>query len=562
VKKDRTYLLLILFLILSLIILIRLIILQIVQHEKLKGKAERQRTRIITLAGDRGDIFDRNGRILATSLDTSSIYVNPRIFKDTAALSNLLGEQIGPFDRKKFFAWVKRKIEKPLAQKIEESKIVGVFVLPEIKRVYPKDHLASQLIGFCGMDNEGLSGLELSCDQYLKGVKGRIVTESDPSGFELLAVSEKDISDASPGMNLTLTIDETIQYLAESRLEAAIKKFNAVSGCLIVMDVKNGEILALAGKPDFNPNEYSKFDPKSWKTFAVDVYEPGSTFKVITAAAGLDEKAITIDTKLKALDSITVGGKVIKNSHQIRWEGSTVSVSRMLEQSINTGVVQVGLKLGPDKFYKKIKDFGFGDKLSINLPGESAGILRHPKNWYKPDIAMITFGQSIAVTPIQLICAIASIGNGGQRIKPLLIKKIESVDGSFVKAFKGEELNRTISAGTAKAMIKLLENVVLFGSGKRTKMTDFRVGGKTGTAQKASRGIYLKDKFIASFVGFAPLTDPRIAALVIVNEPRGSIWGESVAGPVFKEVVEGALRYLNVAPDMVKSEQCQLKKKK
>jgi len=553
VKKDRTYLLLILFLVLSLIILIRLIILQIFEHEKLKGMAERQRTRIITLAADRGEILDRNGRILAISLDTYSIYVNPREFKDVSALSNILGEKIGPFDGKKLFAWVVRKIEKGLAQKVEDSKIPGVYMLPEKKRVYPKGRLASQVIGFCGMDNEGLSGLELSCDKYLKGVEGRIVTESDPMGYELLSVNEKDIADASPGMNLTLTIDESIQYLAESKLEAVLKKFQAISGNIIVMDVKSGDILALAGKPDFDPNEYAKFDPKRWRTSAVDVYEPGSTFKVITTAAGLDEGIINLDTKLKALDSITVGGKVIKNSHQINWNGSTISISRMLEQSVNTGAVQIGLKLGPERFYKKIKDFGFGDRLSINLPGESSGILKHFSNWYKPDIGMMTFGQSIAVTPIQLLSAIGSIANGGKRIRPVLVRKIESIDGSFVKTFQGEELNRTVSNSTAIEVTKLLENVVLFGSGKRAKMNDYRVGGKTGTAQKAAGGIYLKGRYIASFIGFAPLTDPQLIVLVIINEPKGSIWGESVAGPVFKEVVEGALRYLNVPPDMVKS---------
>lgn len=552
-KKDRTYLLLILFLVLSLIILIRLIILQIFEHEKLKGMAERQRTRIITLAADRGEILDRNGRILAISLDTYSIYVNPREFKDVSALSNILGEKIGPFDGKKLFAWVVRKIEKGLAQKVEDSKIPGVYMLPEKKRVYPKGRLASQVIGFCGMDNEGLSGLELSCDKYLKGVEGRIVTESDPMGYELLSVNEKDIADASPGMNLTLTIDESIQYLAESKLEAVLKKFQAISGNIIVMDVKSGDILALAGKPDFDPNEYAKFDPKRWRTSAVDVYEPGSTFKVITTAAGLDEGIINLDTKLKALDSITVGGKVIKNSHQINWNGSTISISRMLEQSVNTGAVQIGLKLGPERFYKKIKDFGFGDRLSINLPGESSGILKHFSNWYKPDIGMMTFGQSIAVTPIQLLSAIGSIANGGKRIRPVLVRKIESIDGSFVKTFQGEELNRTVSNSTAIEVTKLLENVVLFGSGKRAKMNDYRVGGKTGTAQKAAGGIYLKGRYIASFIGFAPLTDPQLIVLVIINEPKGSIWGESVAGPVFKEVVEGALRYLNVPPDMVKS---------
>ena len=545
---------LLLFLALALAILIRLIDLQIIHHRFYLEKAESQRKRIITLAADRGEILDRNGRILATSLDTSSVYVNPRKFNDNAELSKLLGGKVGPFDKKKLFAWVKRKVSKELAKKIEDRKLSGVYLLSEKKRVYPKGRLASQVIGFCGMDNEGLSGVELSLDKYLKGIEGSIVTESDPMGYELLSVKGKDVEEASPGMAVTLTIDETIQYIAERELESAIKKFSAVSGNVIVMDVKSGEILALAGKPDFDPNEYSKYNPRSWRTAAVDVYEPGSTFKVITTAAGLDEKVITPDSKLKALDSITLGGKVIKNSHQIDWGGSTISISRMLEQSINTGAAQIGIMLGVDRFYNKIREFGFGEKLSINLPGESAGLLKQPKDWYKPDIGMITFGQSIAVTPIQLISAIGSIANKGERIKPVLIKKIESLDGSFVKSYQGEEINRPISNQTALEVTKMLKNVVLYGSGKRAKMADYQVGGKTGTAQKAAPGGrgYMAGRFIASFIGYAPLADPRLVALVIINEPKGSIWGESVAGPVFKEVVEGSLRYLNVTPDVLK----------
>ncbi len=551
-NKRRTYFLLILFVLIAFVIVARLVDLQIIHHRFYKEKAEHQRRRIISLAVDRGDILDRNGRILATSLNSFSIAVNPRHFTSAEVLSKMLGGPVGPFDQRKLFAWVKRKIDKTSAEKIVEAKIPYVSIIPEKKRVYPKGHLASQVIGFVGMDNEGLSGLELSCDKFLKGVAGQIVTESDPMGYELLAVREKDREEASPGMNLTLTIDESIQYIAERALEGTIKQFQAVSGCIIVMDAKSGEILALAGKPDFDPNEYAKSPPARWKSFATDVYEPGSTFKVITTASGLDEGVINLDTKLNALDSITLGGKVIKNSHQIQWGGSAISVSRMLEQSINTGAVQVGLKLGPDRFYKKMKDFGFGDLLSIGLPGESRGLLRDPKNWYKPDIGMMAFGQSIAVTPIQLLSAFQAIANEGERIKPTLIKRIESLDGSFVKTNSADLINHPISKKTCEEMKGLLENVVLNGSGKRAKMVSYRVGGKTGTAQKAVRGVYAQGRFIASFCGMAPLSDPEIVALVIVNEPKTSIWGESVAGPTFREVVENALRYLNVPPDVIK----------
>lgn len=550
-KRNRLIALAVIFLVLALIILIRLFELQVVHYDFYIKKAELQRTRIIPLSADRGDILDRNGRILAASLDTFSVYVNPRKFSSAEALAKLLGEPVGPFDKRKLFAWVKRKIDKPLADKIKKAEIPAVYLLSEKKRVYPKGHLASQILGFVGLDNEGLSGIELSLDKFLKGKEGQIVTESDPMGYELLVAKDRNQTEVSPGMIVTLTIDESIQYLAEKVIAGTIKQFGAAKGQIIVMDLKTGEILALAGKPDFNPNEYSKFDPKSWRSAAVDVYEPGSTFKVITAAAGLDQAVVNPDTKLRNLDSIELGGKTIKNSHQIKWQHGYQTISEMLEQSINTGAVQVALKLGPERFYKKIRDFGFGEKLSVDLPGESAGLLKEPRRWYKPDIGMMSFGQTLAVTPVQLLAAVASLANGGQRLKPILVKRIESPDGSFVRTKSTEMLNRTVTARTAEEAKKLMENVVLFGTGRRTKMSRYRTGGKTGTAQKAvPGGGYYKDRFVASYVGFAPYKDPRLCALVIVDDPRASIWGESVAGPAFKTVVEETLRYLNVPPDL------------
>jgi stage V sporulation protein D (sporulation-specific penicillin-binding protein) len=319
------------------------------------------------------------------------------------------------------------------------------------------------------------------------------------------------------------------------------------------MEVESGEILALAGKPDFDPNEYQKSDHHFWKSRALDVYEPGSTFKVITVCAGLQEGAVKLDEKLKALNSLEIGGKVIENSHEIDWPGSTISLSFMLEKSINTGAAQVSLKLGPKKFYQMIRGFGFGETTGVGLFSESRGLVRLPEDWSKPDIAMMSFGQSLAVTPLQLIASYAAIARGGVRIKPILVKKIESPDASYVRAEAPQELNRVLSSQVAEQAKKLLENVVLYGSGKRTQMKHFRVGGKTGTAQKAlpwGRG-YMKNHFIASFCGFAPLSRPQIAILVIVDDPQGVIWGETVAGPTFKVVMEETLRYLNVKPDVI-----------
>ncbi len=552
-SKKRLKAFLIFVYIIFAIILLRLADLQIIHYSFYKEKAFDQRRRVIPIAAPRGDIYDRNGRLLATSIDTVSVYINPKIFKDYDILSKALGEKVEPQPEKHLFAWVKRKIDVSKASKIEALKIPGVYFLPEKKRVYPKGNFASQLVGFVGMDNEGLSGIELGMDEYLKGDESSIVAESDPAGYELLTKREDVKKKSQSGMDVYLTVDETVQYVAEKELAKAVKQYKGNYGLLIVLDVKSGEILALAQSPGFNPNEYSKFDPKIWRPRAIDVYEPGSTFKTITMASGLDTGAITLDTHLKPLDQITVGGKIIENSHKVKFKGP-VTISYMLEQSINTAVAQIGLKMGKETFYKKIRDFGFGDLIGVGLFGESRGIVREPSTWYAPDIAMMTFGQSIAVTPLQLCAAYAAIANNGVLIKPQLVKRVESEDQSYIKTSRLEEVKRSISKKTADETKSILENVVLSGSGRKAKMENYRVGGKTGTAQKAIEGGrgYMKGHYVASFIGMAPLASPRIVALVLVDDPKGVIWGETVAAPAFKTVVENTLRYLNVRCDIIK----------
>ncbi len=513
--------------ILFLLLCLRLFDLQILHHQFYQKKSMEQHKRIIRLAAQRGDIFDRGENILVTSLDTYSVYEYRR-------------------------GWLGRKFSLAEAQQLQAANPKKISILKEKKRVYPKDQLASQLIGFVGMDNQGLSGIELSMEEYLRGREGRVITEGDPEGRELYG-AEREKEDSSDGMNITLTIDENIQYVAEREISKQVEKSKAASGTLIVMDAKTGEILALASKPDFNPNFYQKASRQLWHPRFLNPYEPGSTFKVITTAAGLEEGVIKTDTLLEALDSITVGGKVIENSHKIHWPGKQITVSRMLGESINTGAVQIGLKLGPEKFYQHIKAFGLGEKIGSGMAGESKGIVNNWRDWYKPDVAMISFGQSIAVTPLQLLSAFSAFTNHGIMLKPYLVKKIESLDGRFVKVFLDEERGRAISDRVASEIKELMRDVVINGSGRRARMKEFGVGGKTGTAQKAAPGGrgYLKGHYIASFIGFAPFKDPRLIGLVIVDDPKGGYWGETVCGPVFKEVIGYALRYLNVKPDML-----------
>lgn len=549
--KERFLPTIIIFIIIGLIFFGALVKIQIIQHDFFKGKAENQQRRYIKIATDRGDIFTQDGVLLATSLNTYSIYVNPRLFDNYEKLSDILGEVVVPISSKNYFSWIKRKVGSNIADKIEEAKLPGLGVVSEKQRVYPNNNMASQVIGFAGIDNEGLAGLELTLDEYLRAKEGWVKTYADPIGFEFLTAKSEKINPEEEGLNVVLTIDQRIQYVAERELEIARKKFGAISVTAIVMDVKSGEILALASKPDFDPNNYQRTNKKYWNSPACAIFEPGSTFKVITTAAALEDNVVDLDTKLDVKESIVVGGKTIRNAHEIDWPGSKISLSFMLEQSVNTGSVQVALKLGKEKFYNAIKRFGFGKKTDFGLPGESRGIVRDYKGWYKPDIAMISFGQSIAVTPVQMVAAFASIANEGKLVKPHIVKRIESRDGTFIKSFAPKVVGRTLSSKTAKNVMDLMQNVVEKGTGRPTRIKYYNVAGKTGTAQKARDGGrgYQKDHYIASFIGIAPASDPKICALVILDDPRGTIWGATTAGPVFKRVVSESLRYLQVKPD-------------
>jgi stage V sporulation protein D (sporulation-specific penicillin-binding protein) len=526
-QKKRILVLLIVFIVLFIVIVLRLVDIQIFRHPFYERKSLEQRTRIIKLAAQRGDIFDRNGDILATSYDSFSAFLYRK-------------------------GWLARKLSWGAAKKIQQMNPRSIALLKEKKRDYPKGRLAAQVLGFVGVDNQGLSGIELAFDEYLRGKEGKVVTEGDPRGRELYGAL-RELEPGTDGMNLTLTIDGNIQYVAEREIEKQIKKSRAKSGMCIVMDLKTGEILALASKPGFNPNLYQKTKSRYWHPRFLDPYEPGSTFKLFTVAAGLEEGVISTETMLRSLDSIEVGGKVIKNALPIDWPGKRITISKMLEKSINTGAVQIGLKLGPERFYKHIKAFGLGQRTGFGLWGESKGILRHWRSWYKPDIGMITFGQGIAVTPMQLLSAVSAFSNQGVTIKPFLVKKIESPDGKFIKIFSQAKKERAVSGKVASEVKKLMRNVVLRGSGRPAEINKFGVCGKTGTAQKVipgGRG-YLKDRYIASFIGFAPYKNPRVAALVIVDDPKGVYWGGKVCAPVFKKVVEYSLRYLNVRPDVL-----------
>ena len=561
--ESRANLLLFIFIGLFLLLISKLFFLQIIKHSFYIELSADQRLRAVELLPDRGDILDRNGNVLATSVDKWSVYIRPKaISNKDEVISKLIkiDEKDAGLIRSKFSSntnfWLIRKTEKDFAEKVAAIGSPGIDITTEKKRIYPKGRLASQLIGFSGLDNQGLSGIEQKLDSYLLGKPGKYVFERDPSGREIASAPSKQLQKPTEGMNVYLTIDESIQYVAQRELEKYMKECHAINGSITVVDIMTGDILAVAGYPDFDPNEYSKYPMENWKLPPfTNIYEPGSTFKVIAASAGLEEGVVDLDSPIPTPQEIRVGSSVIKNSHPLKMYGKPFKTLRdVIAESLNTGTSQIGIRLGAERYCKYIKAFGFGQYSGIDFPGEQCGILRDAKYWSKVDELTHTFGQSISVTPVQLVYAIAAIANGGVRIKPRLVKKIESQDEEIIRSESPSNLNRVISAATAEKVKELMKGVVTMqhGTGHLTRIDRFSVAAKTGTAQKVAPGsrTYMKDRFVASVAGFVPADKPRIAMLVIMNEPQTSNWGAVVAAPAFKNVGEFTLRYLNVAPDL------------
>ena len=559
--EFRVNLLLFFFIGLFLLLICRLFVLQVMRHAFYNKLSADQRLRVVELLPDRGDIFDRNGNLLATSVEKWSVYIRPRAIKNKSEVALLLikaDRQNERLIREKFASgrnfWLRRKAEKDFAEKIAAIDSPGIDITAEKKRIYPKGHLASQLIGFAGLDNKGLSGIELALEKHLLGRPGKYVFERDPVGREIFSAISRQVEAPADGMNVFLTIDEPIQYFAQKELKSAVEKSGALSGSIIVLEVKSGNILAIAGWPDFDPNEYSKYSSDLWKLSPVtNIYEPGSTFKVITACAGMEEGLVGPDTVIPCPEELKVGGITVRNSHALKMHRPFKDLKDVIAESLNTGTAYIGMKLGREKFYDHIKKFGFGSYTGIDFPGEQPGLLRRSDRWHESDMATISFGQTLAVTPLQLVCAIAAIGNGGIRMKPRMVKKIESLDGGIVRSEPEQVLGRAISPDTAKKANELMKGVAYMktGTGHLTKMENFSVAVKTGTAQKpVPGGGYVKGKYIASIVGYAPSTDPKIAIIALFDEPKTSIWGAAIAAPVFKSVAEFSLRSLNVSPDL------------
>jgi len=540
-----------LFFILSLSILVlRLFYIQVIKHGFYKKIADEQHTVSLEIAPKRGIIFDRNMRVLAINLHSDSVFANPRVIKDkrkaAASISRILGiDEDFVYERlskNKSFVWIKRKVSAEASASLKALKIEGLDTIQESERSYPDKALACHVIGTVDIDNNGLEGLELYYNKYLKGEPGWVVSTQDAKR-KLLESYQYEYIPPRDGSDLVLTIDEVIQSIAERELAKAFEKFNAKGASIVVMDPRTGDILALANLPNYDLNNAKNRSQESIRNRAInDFFEPGSVFKIVTASAALEEKAVLLNDKFDCENGEWHIGRRVLHDHTPH---GIMTFKEIIEKSSNIGTVKAALRMGQEKMYKYMKLFGFYDKTGIDLPGEVAGINRPIKGWSKVSMYAIPMGQEVTATALQLACAIAVIADNGYRVRPRVVKQVIDPTGKVIKEFPVNVSARAISTDTVLKMRSVLNGVVNSGTGKKAKMEDYEAGGKTGTAQKVLEGRYSQDRFIGSFIGFAPVEKPVLAVVVSVDEPHPVYFGGDVAAPVFRNVVNDTLRYLS-----------------
>jgi len=549
--RPRCEAVFIFFLIFLLFCIARLCFIQFFRSSYLSGIARKQHNLFVELEPKRGSIFDVNLKPQAFNIPVDSVYAAPNEVKDK--LKETIIQQIAPIlnldsaslreklSRKKSFVWLARKITPEQSTAIKKLKIKGIGLVKESRRSYPNRYLASHILGFAGMDNSGQEGLELYCDKYLKGEPGWALFLRD-ARQKKLDLWEKMVLPRD-GFDLVLTIDEVIQYIAERELDNAFKKYHAKGASIVVMNPHTGAILALASRPTFDLNERNAISKDLIRDRAItDMFEPGSVFKIVTASAALEEKRVTEEDKFFCENGqYRVGPHILHDHTAHGW----LTFREVVEESSNIGTVKVAQLLGPDTVYKYVKLFGFGNKTGIDLPGEISGVAKPPRAWSKISIAAIPIGQEVGVTAIQLASAISVIANGGQLMRPYIIKEIRDKQGEILKQFQPVMANKTISLDTSNRIKKILTGVVGEGTGKLAKMEGFTAAGKTGTAQKLEpNGAYSHNKFFASFIGFAPAEDPVVTIVVCLDEPHPYYYGGVVAAPVFKIVAADVIKYL------------------
>lgn len=547
-KRMMILFLIVVFLMSSLFL--RLIWVQVVSSNEFQTRALNQRLREVKVEPKRGVIYDRNGAELAVSGTSETIVATPAEIKNPDKTAKLLADLLAMSKEEVYkritgnaaSIYVKRKVSEEIATKIKLLNLPGIFFVPESKRFYPNGELASHVLGFAGVDSQGLDGIEMTYDYYLRGVPGRIAVERDAKNRELPNGVQK-FYPPEDGDSLYLTIDKYVQYIAERELDAALTKIKADGGTVIVMNPETGEILALANRPTYNPNEFNRYSPSLWRNIAVsNTYEPGSTFKVVTAVTALEEGLVNVNDKFFCNGSITVAGARI-GCWKDGGHGSQ-NFGQVVENSCNPGFVQIGQRIGAETLYKYIDAFGFGKKTGITLPGEANGITYKLKGIGPVELATMSFGHSIGVTPIQLITAVSAVANDGLLLKPQLVKEIRNTKGEVVKSFQPEPVRQVVSKETAQMARKLLGNVVEEGTGVNAQVEGYEIGGKTGTAQRYGRQAY-----DTSFIGFVPVDDPKlVVSVVLYNVTSYPHFGSQTAAPIFQKLAKSVLRYLEIPP--------------
>ena len=532
----------------------RAVYLQVFQHPWLSAKAANQYERSFRAVGARGKIFDRDLRELAISVDATSVAAYPRRVKNTDQAAIKLGNALSVSHRrlkkklnsKKSFVWIKRQVTPKEAANVQKLNLEGIDFRIENKRYYPNKNLGAQLIGFAGIDGRGLEGIEFSYDQFLKGGREHRTVLKDALGrsFE----SPTQIADIQSGYNLILTLDRTIQYITEETLAETVKEFGAKSGMAIVMVPQTGAVLAMADYPFFNPNSFHDFNRFHWRNRAItDPFEPGSTLKIFSVAAAIESAGCTPNTIFFCENgSYRIGPNVVHDVKSHGW----MSLHHILKYSSNIGTAKISEKLGPKRLYETLQGFGFGQKTGFDCPGETAGALRPYRKWYRIDTASVAFGQGLSVSALQLITATSAIANGGILMRPYVVEAITDQNGKLIRTFGPQQVRRAVSARTAESVKWMMQTVTQEGgTGVLAAVDGYSVCGKTGTAQKTDEsGTYAKDKYISSFVGFAPADNPAIAVLIVINEPDHYYYGGTVAAPAFRKITHATLNHLNIPP--------------
>ncbi len=530
--------------------------LQVVQAPELQSRADQQRQRVIKLAPQRGSIFDSRGDSLAVSLAAESLYADPALIKNPRQVAGQLGKLLKSSKKelfrllssKKRFVWLQRKLDPEIAQDVRNLKIYGLQFVTERKRYYPQASIAAHVLGFTGLDPKGLEGIELEYDQPLQGASGRLVSLHDARGRGL-ASADQLVQGGVAGHNLFLTLDRSLQYVAEKELAKVVRETGAVGGTIVMIEPASGRILALASQPDYNPNMAGRHHAAERRNRAVcDMYEPGSTFKPFLLAAVLEEGLVRPGKKIYCEKGrYSVGGKIIRDHKKFK----LLSLKETLKFSSNIGFAKLGKALEREKYYSYIRNFGFGERTGLDLPGEAEGILRSPSRWFEIDLAAISFGQGLSVTPVQMAVAMAAIANGGLLMEPYLVEKITTADGQLVEKRLPQVRRRVISEKTARQVREMMVSVTEpGGTGTRAALSGYRVAGKTGTAQKVDMvtGGYSPDKRVSSFIGFVPADNPALVLAITVDEPKGKAYGGLIAAPVFARIAGQSLSHLNILP--------------